>query len=91
MGLLPGQQPPKPAAGPKPPSPEIAALRLQLEGEIQRRVELEVRRNQLDIDSKLQQAIQQARMEARQEVENLRREVQSLQQTVWMLQSRIRD
>ena len=58
---------------------------------IQQKIETEIRRVQIESDAKLQQALQQARMDSRQEIESLRREVQSLQQTVWSLQSRVRD
>src|SRR5690349_16685697 len=83
------QQQPPAAKAPK-PSAEIAALRQELEMSIQQKIETEVRRMQMENDTKLQQALQQARMDSRQEIESLRREVQSLQQTVWSLQSRIR-
>ena len=84
------QQPSPPAKAPK-PSPEIVALRQEIEMGIQQKIETEVRRMQMENDAKLQQALQQARMDSRQEIESLRREVQSLQQTVWSLQSRVRD
>ena len=84
------QQPPPAAKAPK-PSPEIVALRQEIEMGIQQKIETEIRRVQIESDAKLQQALQQVRMDSRQEIESLRREVQSLQQTVWSLQSRVRD
>ncbi len=90
------QQPPaapsaaKPSAASAKPSADLLAFRQEMEAGIQRRVEQEVRRVQMDSDAKLQQALMQARMDSRQDIELLRREVQSLQQAVWNLQSRVR-
>jgi TolA-binding protein len=81
--LIIGAQQPPPAPKPAKPSSELIALRQE--------IETEIRRMQMENDVKLQQALQQARMDSRQEIESLRREVQSLQQTVWALQSRVRD